>query len=181
MPDPYTAATKRPNPGGTCQTLTRRPQNDQVQTERARPLHGGQKTTKSRRNVPDPYTAARKRPSPDGTCQTLTFWNKKRQGGPKSRRNVPDPYILKEKKRQGGPSPGGTCQTLTLWQAPHRDGSKRKKIEKKKNKQTKSLSLGPSPEMRPSAKADKSPGPRLSLNRSQWGGCSTKYDTPTEN
>ena len=29
--------------------------------------------------------------------------------------------------------------------------------------------------------ADKSPGPRLSLNRSQWGGCSTKYDTPTEN
>lgn len=33
---------------------------------------------------------------------------------------------------------------------------------------------------RPSS-ADKSPGQRLSLNRSQWGGCSTDYDTPTEN
>ena len=176
MPDPYTAARKRPNPGGTCQTLTRRPENDQVQMERARPLHAGQKTTKSRWNVPDPYTAARKRPSPDGTCQTLTFWNKKRQGGPKSRRNVPDPYILKETKKTGWPqSRRNVPDPYTL------AGSAQEKKLKKKNKQTKSLSLGPSPEMRPSAKADKSPGPRLSLNRSQWGGCSTKYDTPTEN
>ena len=31
----------------------------------------------------------------------------------------------------------------------------------------------------PSEKADKSSGHRMSLNRSQYGGCSTKYDTLT--
>ena len=32
-----------------------------------------------------------------------------------------------------------------------------------------------------SSDANKSPSQGLSLNRSQWGGCSTDYDTPTEN